>query len=119
MRANTGYPRIIIYNCNFIPFDTSGETKKVNPELLSVTRLLENSGADFIVIPSNTPHLFYEEVASSIPKPVLNIVEETAKTVKERNIKNAIVPAHPEVGNLYRKLLSQYDIEVVAPENYL
>lgn len=120
MRANTGYPRIIIYNCNFIPFDTSGETKKVNPELLSVTKLLENSGADFIVIPSNTPHLFYEEIASSISKPVLNIVEETAKAVKERNVKNAgIVPAHPEVGNLYRKLLSQYDIEVVAPENYL
>lgn len=78
MRANTGYPRMIIYNCNFIPFDTDDETV-----------------------------------------PVLHIVEETAKVVKERNIKIAgIVPAHPEVGNLYRKLLARYDIEAINPDSY-
>ena len=120
MRANTGYHRMIIYNCNFIPFDTSDETtKRANPELLSVTKRLEEAGADFIVIPSNTPHLFYDEIASSVSIPVLNIVEETAKAVNLKGIKKVgIIPAHPEVGKLYREFLAKYDIEAIHPDHY-
>lgn len=118
-RANTGYPRIIIYSCNFIPFDTSDETtKRANPQLLDAAKRLEEAGANFIVIPSNTPHLFYDEIASFVSIPVLNIVEETAKAVQDRNVRKAgVVPAHPEVGNLYRRYLENYNVEVENPEN--
>ena len=111
---------MVIYNCNFIPFDTSDETtKRANPELLYAVRKLQDAGSDVIVIPSNTPHLFYNEMASSVSVPVLNIIEETTKAVKGTNVKNAgIVPSHPEVGNLYREFLSKYNIEATTPENY-
>lgn len=118
-RANSGYPRMIIYNCNFIPFDTSaGITKRANPELLYVTKRLQEAGADFIVIPSNTPHLFYDEIASSVSIPVLNIVEETAKAVRDRGVRKAgVIAAHPEVGELYRNYLSKYNIESENPDS--
>ena len=120
MRASTGYPRMVIYNCNFIPFTTGDETtKRANPELIYVAKILQDAGSDFIVIPSNTPHLFYDEIASSVSVPVLNIIEETAKAVKGKNVKKTgIIPAHPEVGNLYREVLTRYDIEAINPENY-
>jgi len=48
-RANTGYPKMIIYSCNFIPFDTSDENeKRANPELLEAAKTLEKAGANFI-----------------------------------------------------------------------
>lgn len=117
-RANTGYPKMIIYSCNFIPFDTSDKNKKrANPELLKAAKTLENAGADFIVIPSNTPHLFYDEISSSVSVPVLNIIEETAKAASAKNVKKAaVIPAHPEVGKLYRKYLEKHNIAVQTPE---
>lgn len=38
---------------------------------------LEEQGARFIVIPCNTAHYFYDEVAHSVSVPVVNIVTET------------------------------------------
>lgn len=38
---------------------------------------LQNAGADFVVIPCNTAHYFFDEIQKSISIPMLNIVEET------------------------------------------
>lgn len=117
-RANTGYPKMIIYNCNFIPFDTSDTSKmRANPELLKVAKKVEEAGANFIVIPSNTPYLFYDEISASVSVPILHIVEETAKAARARKVKKvAVIPAHPEVGKLYQKYLEKYGIEVETPD---
>jgi len=117
-RANTGYPRMIIYNCNFIPFDTSdAKNMRANPELLEVAKKVEAAGANFIVIPSNTPHLFYDEIVASMSVPMLHIVDETAKAANERKVRKvAVIPAHPQVGELYRKYLEKYNIEVETPD---
>lgn len=40
-------------------------------------RKLEAFGADFIAIPCNTAHTFYEELAEAVSVPVINIMAET------------------------------------------
>ena len=89
MRANEGYPPMITRNCNFIPFIIDGVGKRLNPELLIIMGKLQQDKADFIVIPSNTPHIFFDELANSVNVPVLNIVEETVKAVNERSAKKS------------------------------
>ena len=116
MRANEGYPPMITRNCNFIPFIIDGVDKRLNPELLSIMKKLQHDKADFLVIPSNTPHIFFDELASSVDIPVLNIVEEAVKAVNERSGRRVgIIATHPEVNELYRKHLSEHDIELESP----
>src|SRR3990167_8062552 len=56
---------------------------------------LEKGGADFIVIPCNTVHVFIDEVRKSVNIPVLSIVEETTKFLKKRKIEEVGILATP------------------------
>ncbi len=45
--------------------------------MVADARKLERAGADFIVIPCNTAHYFFDKIRQSVRVPILNIVEET------------------------------------------
>jgi aspartate racemase len=49
------------------------------PELKSSLELLVKAGADFIVIPCNTAHYYYEQMQKSVPVPIFHIIRETVK----------------------------------------
>lgn len=51
--------------------------------LIEAARRLQVAGADFIVIPCNSVHIFINDVRSSVNIPVLSIVEETVKKLTE------------------------------------
>ena len=51
------------------------------PELVKVARRLEGAGADFLAIPCNTAHYFYQAINNCVSVPVLNIMEETARLI--------------------------------------
>ncbi len=52
------------------------------PHLLRLARNLEKFGADLIVIPCNTAHLFWRDLSNAVQIPVLNIVEETVDEIE-------------------------------------
>ncbi len=54
------------------------------PYMVADAKNLEDIGAQFIVIPCNTAHYFFDEVAASVSIPVLNIVKETVSEAKRR-----------------------------------
>ncbi len=56
--------------------------------LIDSAKKLEKGGADFIVIPCNTAHVFIKEIKNSVSIPVLSIVDESVKILKEKNINN-------------------------------
>lgn len=41
-------------------------------------------GAEMLAIPCNTAHYFYDRLNQTIPVPILNMVEETVRTAKQR-----------------------------------
>ena len=59
-----------------------GSGESFLPHLLSLARALEKFGADFIVMPCNTAHLFWQELADAVDIPFLNIVEETVGEIE-------------------------------------
>ena len=74
--------RIIINNNPKTPDRTEAILKgKVNllPILVEGARNLEKAGADFIIIPCNTAHYYYEDLKKKVGIPILNMIELTAE----------------------------------------
>jgi aspartate racemase len=85
-------PNILIVN---VPISFQLEEKFINRSqgkrefctlLVSAAKTLEKSGADFIVLPCNTAHIFIEDIRNSVDIPVLSIIEESVKTLKSRGV---------------------------------
>lgn len=114
---------MVILNHSSIPDRTDYILDKTKPNPLPVmikdAKLLEDDNCDFIVIPCNTAHYFYDEIQKSINIPIINILEETVcyceKTIP--NIKKIGVLA--TVGTLkskaYQNIIEKHGIECVVP----
>ncbi len=49
------------------------------PVMIADAKKLQAAGADYVVMPCNTAHFFYEQIQKNIEIPMLNIIEETVK----------------------------------------
>ena len=63
------------------------------PYMIEDAKLLEQYGADAIVIPCNTAHYFIKEVRRSVNVPVPSIITETCRHIKESGRKKALILA--------------------------
>lgn len=78
---------MIVFNDPQIPDRTAYilDHSKPNPqpEMVRVARWLEGAGADYIAIACNTAHYFYDAINEAVRIPVVNIMEETARRIRE------------------------------------
>lgn len=54
------------------------------PMMVEDAKKLEAAGADYVVMPCNTAHFFYEQIQRNINIPMLNIIEETVRYAVEK-----------------------------------
>jgi len=73
----------------------STERKKFLELILVSAKMLEKGGADFIVIPCNSAHLFIEEIRSSVNVPVVSIIDESVNFMSKQGIKSVAILATP------------------------
>lgn len=59
------------------------EFQKIAPIIKKVTESLDKSGADFLIICSNTFHYFFELVQENTKKPVLHILHPICEKIKK------------------------------------
>ncbi len=89
------------------------------PEMVGVARRLETFGVDYIAVPCNTAHYFYDALMHAVEIPVLNIVEETATTIAAHVGTPAKVGVMATEGTIasgvYKMWFEPLGIEVVAP----
>ena len=87
------------------------------PYLTAEARRLEKAGADFIVMPCNSLHVFIKQIQDSVQVPVKSIVEDTMSFLKRGNMKRVgIVSTSATIKNkLYENALAENGIEYVAP----
>lgn len=87
------------------------------PFLIEEAKRLEKAGADFIVMPCNSLHVFIEQIRKSVSVPVLSIVEETVKFLKKEGMnKVGIVSTSATIKNkLYENAFAENGIEYVVP----
>lgn len=87
-KSDQGNIPMIVYNDPQIPDRTAYilDQTKTNPvpEMAKVARWLQDAGADYVAIPCNTAHYFYDDINAAVSIPVLNIMELSAARIAER-----------------------------------
>jgi len=93
------------------------------PCMADMARRLEHYGADFLVIPCNTAHYYYEHVAEAVSIPVVHLIDLVVHTLLLEN------PHLREVGilgsttivktGLYATRFQARGVKVVYPEGQL
>lgn len=97
----------------------TGEERYI-PYLVEGAKTLQKGGADFLVMPCNSLHVFIEEIRKAVGIPVLSIVDEVAKFLVARSVKKVGVLATPSSlkNNLYKSTLEILGIEQVVPDQF-
>lgn len=98
----------------------AGEEKYL-PYLIDVSKKLESGGADFLVMPCNTMHIFIEEIRKSVAIPVLSIVDETARFLKQKGVKEIGMLATMATvkHKLYQQVLEEHGIQSIFLDDAL
>jgi len=119
------YPPILI-NSIPLPFDVERDAiaegigeEKCLPYLVDAAKKLEKAGADFLVLPCNSLHVFIQDIRKLVKIPVMSILEETSGFLKQQGINKVGVIATPITirNKLYEKSLKGYGIQQVVPDN--
>lgn len=115
---------IIIDNNTLIPDRTDnilGKGQSPLNELVKSAINLEKIGADFLIMPCNTAHYFYEDIKKEINIDFLNMIEETAKYINESYANSRKVGLLATEGTvksgIYDLYFNKYNIDVIKPDN--
>jgi aspartate racemase len=117
--------RIIIDNNTSIPdraeFLLNGGISPYKNLLESALRLKDN-GVDYIIMPCNTAHYFYEDLKNAVNIPFLSMIEETAKYLKKMFSLEKKIGLLATEGTcklkIYHNILEKYGIEVSVPTDF-
>jgi len=117
------YPSIMIDNVSF-PFylekdiiQESRNEDRLLPFLKESIKRLNKTRVDFIVIPCNTVHIFIDELRKESSAPILSIIDETIKTIKEKNYKKVGILATAKTidSKVYENPMRENNIQVILP----
>ena len=119
-------PLIFIYSIP-LPFSIEEDAllrgvgeERYLPFLINAAQNLEKSGADFLVMPCNTLHIFIDHIRSAVSIPVLSITEEAVAFLKEKNITDiGILSTEITLKKrIYEDVFIKNNIKQVLPDNH-
>ncbi len=92
-KINFGYPPTLVYYFRFAPILLDDKhlpvlPMKIDPRLYEAAAKFRGQ-VDFLVIPSNTPHLFAAEIEKAAGCPLLSMIETAINEVERRGLKRA------------------------------
>jgi len=92
-------------------------TEQAREYLLTEAKRLEQAGADFIVLPCNSLHIFIEQVKESVKIPVLNILDEVVSyIISNKFLKIGLISTSSTVKNkLYENEFIKHNIDFEIP----
>jgi len=93
------------------------------PLMAEMARELAAFGADFLVIPCNTAHFYYDDICSAVDIPILNMIDLTVETVLKENpfVQTVGLLASEAVllTRLYLKRLEERGVKQIHPSAQL
>src|SRR5436309_7941994 len=115
------YPRLIIITVDLkkgLDFMEAGDLAGMAAYLLEGIGKLADAGADFALIPANTPHIVFDEVAFKSPIPLISIVEATCAAAKALGLKRLALfgTRYTMRATFYLKVFLREGIELLVPE---
>ena len=122
VKKDQDHLRILIDNNPKIPDRTlaiQGKAPSLLPELARSAKILENAGADFIVIPCVTAHYYYDSLQKEIKILILHVVEETMKYIQKKMKGTGRIGLIATEGTihtgLFQKAFSNNAMELILP----
>jgi aspartate racemase len=123
VRKDQDHIPVITFNNSLIPERVgaiSGSTESPVPEMIRTARILEQAGADMLLMPCNLAHHFIAEVQREIRIPILNMIEETvAYTVScypEARAVGLLASTQTIKLGLYENSFARHHRTVLAPD---
>jgi aspartate racemase len=123
-RTDQEHVPVLTYNNPRIPDRVAGVYgggESPVPELARTARVLEDAGADLIVMPCNLAHFFIGEIQRAVRVPVLDIIEETVRFVartRPRARVAGLLASTPTISSdLYGNAFRRHGVTVVAPRD--
>jgi len=117
---NEGYPPIITYFFRKPPIKLTKNGTVVIPlrpstDFLKIIKKVANL-ANFLVVPSNTPHVFAKEIEKVSGKKFLNMIDLTIDEIKKLNFKKVGILAigHTLSSGLYQKKLDEIHVSWIT-----
>lgn len=95
------------------------DTEKYLPFLTRAATDLEKAGADFLVMPCNSLHIYIENIRDAVSIPVLSIVEETVNYLLGQQVtySGVISTSITLKSKLFENALANADISHISPSN--
>jgi aspartate racemase len=115
--------RTLMYSVEFgeiARLQAAGEWEKLGEMMAEAAQKLENGGADFIVLCTNTMHKLTENIEKSIKIPFLHIADPTGLAIKENNFQKIGLLGTRftmEADFLKSRFLEKFGIETVIPND--
>ncbi len=98
----------------------SGDWETLTQRMVEAAQYLENGGADFVVLCTNTMHKTAVSIQENISIPFLHIADATAEKIVENSIKKIglLGTKFTMEHDFYKgRLIEQYGLEVVIPND--
>ncbi|MGG0358846.1 amino-acid racemase [Bacillus anthracis] len=114
------FPHMMIYSCT-TPFymDRPIDHEAMKKAIFEGAQKLESTGVEFIAMPCNTAHLYFEELQRSLSVPILNIVDETLQAIPENTKRVALLATEATVqAGIYQDGIAKRNIEYIHHETW-
>lgn len=113
--------KILLYSVDFAEiehYQASGDWAKSAEVLSQIAQKLEQAGADFIVICTNTMHKVAPQIQSQITIPILHIAQATAEALLENGIQKVglLGTKYTMTQDFYKDKLLEAGLEVLIPD---
>ncbi len=92
--SNGAHPEITMHALPFKYYKSAVTTKNwgyIAELILESINKIKAAGADFVIIPSNTPHYAIRSIQQHSPLPVLNLIQLVVEECKKQNYSSATV----------------------------
>lgn len=112
--------KILLYSVDFAEIEacqSSGDWEKSAAILTKAAKNLEQSGADVIVICTNTMHKIVPQMEKELTIPILHIAEATADSLLRQGIQKVALlgTKYTMTQDFYKDVLTQKGLETLVP----
>lgn len=114
--------KMIIYNVNFQEIRKlmlNNDWESIGIELGNIAQKLENAGADYIVIATNTMHKLADYIQKQINIPLVHIADCVAQKCKDNNVKKVglLGTRYTMIEDFLKNRLNKNGLEVSVPNS--
>ncbi len=119
-RHDDEFPPMMIYSLP-TPFyvDRPIDHQALKRVIAAGLQKLEATGVDFIAMPCNTAHIYFDELAARINVPLLNMIDLTLRALPPSANKAALFATRPTANaGIYQRGLEHAGLALIASESW-